>query len=136
MDCLGALVYNRNMLRAIAILLLTACAGAALVCSSAPWQQASRSTRPPPLSGNTLGYAPVWSHKFLKNIAGAQIVDSDQFAVYLAVVFILAVVAGICAYIILGPPWWRRPAHPNRRQPRVAVPLLAPLELEQFYALE
>ncbi len=97
------------MLRAIAILILTAAAGVALVSYSAPWEQVD--PRDPTTVQRSLGYAPTWTHQF-QNIPGAQI-DSDQFAIYMFVVLTVAVLAGVCAYIVLGTPWWRRPPPPK-----------------------
>jgi len=90
------------MRRGLGIALSIALIGMGLLCYSTPWQQ---------LDSNddrirTLGYAPIWSHEFSR-MPGAQ-VDSDQFALYAIVILFVAVVAGLCAYIIFGPPWWRR----------------------------
>jgi ABC-type multidrug transport system permease subunit len=91
------------MLRGLGIALSIALIGMGLLCYSTPWQQVDSND-----GGiyQTLGYAPVWSHEF-SGIPGAQ-VDSDQFALYAIVILVVAVVAGLCAYIIYGPPWWRR----------------------------
>jgi hypothetical protein len=89
------------MLRGLGIALSIALVGMGLLCYSTPWQQVDS-------NGDriqTLGYAPVWSHEYSR-IAGAQ-VDSDQFALYAIVILVVALVAGLCAYIIYGPPWWR-----------------------------
>jgi len=94
------------MLRGLGIALALAFIGMALLCYSSPWEQVDANGD----SIRTLGYAPIWTHEF-NQTAGAR-VDSDEFALYAIVIWVVAIVAGLCTYIIYGPPFWRRP---NRR---------------------
>jgi hypothetical protein len=99
------------MLRGFGISLSLAIIGIGLLCCSSPWQQVDSSD-----TGiyRTLGYAPIWSHQFAQ-IKGAQI-DSEEFTVCAIVILVVAIVGGICAYILYGPPWWRRPGNNQRIQ--------------------
>jgi hypothetical protein len=108
------------MLRALAILLFTAAFGIALIYSSAPWQQVD--PHDPTVIQRSLGYHPAWSHAFDKT-PGAQI-DSDQIDLYLIVIVILAIGAGVLAYIVLGPPWWRDPRRRADHYPGIDHPVL------------
>lgn len=76
--------------------------GMGLLCSSAPWEQLDSNG----YSLRDLGYAPIWSHEFSR-IPGAQ-VDAEELFLYAIVIVFIAAVAGLCTYIIYGPPWWRQ----------------------------
>jgi hypothetical protein len=81
---------------------LVALIGMGLLCYSAPWHQVDADGA----EIRSLGYAPSWSSEF--NYTPGAKVDSEEFFLFAIVIFFVAFVAGLCTYIIYGPPWWRR----------------------------
>lgn len=92
------------MVRGLLIAFSTAAVGMILISSSAPWQQVDPADTSEVY--RDLGYAPIWTDRF-RLVPGAQ-VDTMQFTLYAIVVIVVAIMAGVCAYIALGTPWWRQ----------------------------